>query len=281
MSTDNEPNQTPPAPSILIDAHVHLYDCFDRVTFFDTARANFQRSARDLGLPDDTPGCLMLTETAHDHAFEALIAQHELDNGRWRFHPASEGRSLIAALDGQDVMTVIAGRQIVTHEGLEVLALCCNEQFNDDRPIEHTIEKVIEADGLPVLPYGVGKWSGARGVIISKLIDSPLGSRLCLGDNAGRLALGGEPGHFEKGREHGIWVLPGTDPLPFASQESRVGSYGLILDTAINRDKPATSLLTHLQSLDAQPRTYGKTDGLVSFLAKQVRMQARKRFGSR
>lgn len=280
-SPDAQPMDQATSGAVLIDAHVHLYDCFDRVAFFDGAYRNFQQSAQALGLPTDTPGCLMLTETARDHAFESLLKQHELDGGRWRFHPAGEGRSLIAALDGKDVMTVIAGRQVVTLEGLEVLALGCNEQFTDGRAIEHTIEKVIDADGLAVLPYGVGKWSGARGLLVDKLIEGPLGSRLLLGDNAGRLSMSGVPKQFAGGRKRGIWVLPGTDPLPFASQAGCAGGYGLVLDGGIDRDKPAASIKQLIQTADAQPIAYGRTDGPVRFLTKQVRMQLRKRLAKR
>jgi hypothetical protein len=277
---EQSPGKAGPGP-VLVDAHVHLYDCFDRVAFFDGAVQNFRHAARALDLPAETPGCLMLTETSKDHAFESLLKQHELDGGRWRFHPAGEGRSLIAALDGKDTLTVIAGRQIVTREGLEVLALGCNEQFTDGRAIEHTIEKVISADGLAVLPYGVGKWSGARGVKVDELLESALGSRLLLGDNAGRLAMGGGPKQFDDAHRRGVWVLAGTDPLPFADQASRVGRYGVVLKGEIDRDKPAASILAHIKASDAQPKTYGKTDGLVTFLRLQVGMQLRKRLGKR
>lgn len=269
------------AGPVLIDTHVHLYDCFDRVAFFDGAYRNFQAAAQALGLPGDTPGYLMLAETARDHAFESLISQHELDGGRWRFHPAQEGCSLVAALDGRDVLTVIAGRQVVIREGLEVLALCCNEQFADGLDVEHTIEQVIEAGGLPVLPYGVGKWSGARGMRVDKLLDGPLGSRLLLGDNAGRLSIGDEPRQFAEARKRGIWVLPGTDPLPFAGQAARVGSYGMLLTGDIDRDKPAASIKHLIQTADTQPSAYGRTDGLIHFLIKQIGMQVRKRMAKK
>jgi len=275
MSSTDQP------PSILVDAHVHLYDCFDRVAFFDTARANFRRAAQSLSLPADTPGVLLLTETSKDHAFESLIAQHELPGGAWRFHPSAEGCSLIAQCDGQDVLALVAGRQVVTHEGLEVLALCCNEQFNDDRPIEHTIGKIVNAGGLPVLPYGVGKWSGARGVIISKLLEGPLASRLLLGDNAGRLSLAPEPAHFKLARDQGLFILPGTDPLPFAAQAGRVGTYGMRLTGPFDPDKPAASIRQRIQTADTQPTVYGRTDGPVRFFNKQLRMQLRKRLSKR
>ncbi len=267
--------------AVLVDAHVHLYDCFDRAGFFDSALNNFRRAAQQLGLPIETPGCLMFTETSKDHAFESLIIQHELDGGRWKFHPASEGRSLVAALEGKDALTVIAGRQVVTREGLEVLALCCNEGFTDGRAVEHTIEKVIEAGGLPVLPYGVGKWSGARGLIVDELLKSALGSRLMLGDNAGRLAMSGEPKQFALARERGVWVLPGTDPLPFPSQAKGVGRYGMALTGVIDPAMPAASVKRLIETANQQPQIFGRADGLIRFLWLQSAMQMRKRLRKR
>jgi hypothetical protein len=268
-------------PPILIDAHVHLYECFDRTTFFDAALANFQTASQTLGLPDNTPGCLMLTETAKDHAFDSLIAQQKLDGGRWRFRETGEGRALVAAMDGQDVLTVIAGRQIVTREGLEVLALCSNDSFADKLPLEQTIEKVIDADALPVLPYGVGKWSGTRGKVIDSMLNSPLANKMMLGDNAGRLALTGEPKQFAQARKQGIWVLPGTDPLPFPRQARGVGRFGMVLKNGIDQTRPAASLKSILSNLNAQAQTYGRADGLISFLSLQFGMQLRKRLNKR
>lgn len=266
---------------VLIDAHVHLYDCFDRTVFFDAALKNFRHAAQSLGLPGNTPGCLMLAETTRDHAFESLVAQRELDGGRWRFSPTGEGRSLVAALDGEDVLTVIAGRQVVTREGLEVLALCCNETFTDGLAAEHTIENVIEAEGLAVLPYGVGKWSGARGKVLDGLMSGPLANTLMLGDNAGRLAMAGEPKQFAEARKQGIGVLPGTDPLPFPGQAARVGRFGMVLDGGIDKAKPTTSIKTRLEASETQPATYGRAERLFTFLGLQVGMQFHKRLRRR
>jgi hypothetical protein len=278
MTTESQTDtRSPTGPPILIDAHAHLYDCFDRTTFFDAALNNFRHAAQLRGLPDDTPGCLMLAETSKDHAFSSLIDQRELDAGRWRFDATQDGRSLTASQQGRNALTVIAGRQIVTREGLEVLALCCNETFTDGLAIEDTIAKVIEADALPVLPYGVGKWSGKRGEIIRNLLTSPLTDKLLLGDNAGRLAMAGEPKLFAAARKKGVWTLPGTDPLPFPSEALGVGRFGLILDGGIDTAQPATSIKTKLSTLNAQPPAFGRANGPVPFLRLQLAMQVRKR----
>lgn len=280
QDSEHQNGATVPKNTVLVDTHVHLYDCFDRVIFFESAVKNLRHAAHALGLPADTPGCLMFTEMSGNHAFESLIKQHELPGG-WTFHPAAEGRSLVAANNGRDVLTLIAGRQIVTRENLEVLALCSNEEFTDGRAVEHTIEKVIDSGGLPVLPYGVGKWSGARGVIVDDLLNSALGSRLMLGDNAGRLAMAGEPKQFAFARERGVWVLPGTDPLPFPSQARGVGRYGMVLTGGIDPEKPAASVKQSIETASQQPRVFGRTAGPIRFLGLQSAMQLRKRLRKR
>jgi hypothetical protein len=49
---------------ILIDAHVHIYDCFDLEKFFDSAYANFKSAAEQLGHTNDFTGILLLAETS-------------------------------------------------------------------------------------------------------------------------------------------------------------------------------------------------------------------------
>ena len=272
--TDTSSSTGPPT---LIDAHVHLYGCFNRATFFDAARKNFQQAAQSLGLPTHTLGVLMLTETASDHAFDSLLEQRELDAGRWRFDPTQDGRSLTASLSGRHALTVIAGRQIMTREGLEVLALCCNETFTDGLSTEQTIEHVVKADGLAVLPYGVGKWSGMRGGVVDALLDGRWADKLMLGDNAGRLALLGEPKRLARARQKGIRVLPGTDPLPLRSQATRAGRYGMLLDVAVDPEKPCVSIKRCIQATPKQPITFGRMAGPFGFLKCQIAMQLRKR----
>lgn len=52
----------------------------------------------------------------------------------------------------------MAGRQIVTAEKLEVLALGTDLDIDDGRPIREVLSLVTENGGLPVIPWGAGKW---------------------------------------------------------------------------------------------------------------------------
>jgi hypothetical protein len=267
-----------PAP-MLIDAHAHLYDCYDRATYFDSTLANVRRAWHRRGVlerPDattHTPACLLLAEPANIHAFRSLLKQGGLTGGRWRFAPCSDGLSLIARLDGRDELILIEGRQIKTRENLEVLSLCCRDEVPDGQATVQVIERVIEFGGLPVLPLGVGKWLGSRGRIIDELLNGPLSDKLCLGDNAGRLAMGPTPRHFVEARRRGVWVLPGSGALPFRSQAKRVGRYGLVLNSAVDRAAPATAIKRLIHAGGDPPNTFGRPDGLVDFLKLQLTMQ--------
>ncbi len=268
-----------PAP-MLIDAHTHLYDCFDRATYFDATLTTIRRAKAQHGLylgPDTnkhTPACLMLAEPEGIHAFKSLRRQGELDGGRWRFIPRDDGLSLIAQCEGRDELILIEGRQFQATDRVEILSLCCDKLIPDYRyTTEQVLEQVIQAGGLAVIPIGVGKWWWARGRIIDRVLNDPLSEKICLGDNAGRLAMCPTPRHFIEAQRCGVWVLPGSGALPFRSQTTRVGRYGLILEKPIKRNTPAESIKQTILAGGKQPQVYGRPDGLGNFLKLQTRWQ--------
>lgn len=262
----------------LVDAHVHFYSNFDEERFFDSTLANVRRAAVGLGLPEATPGWLLLTETRCDHVFEALFERaNGTQSGRWTFRPTAEAASLIACVDGREVLGLIAGRQIATREGLEVLALGTTATFSDGAGLGETLERVGAADALPVLPWGFGKWLSRRGALVEERIRSHQSRGLFLGDNGGRPAFRPRPGLLALGEAHGLVVLPGSDPLPLPFQEERVGSFGFVLDGPIASDRPAEGLKARLRALDGSPPAYGQATRLVPFVRNQISMQLRKR----
>jgi hypothetical protein len=270
---------------MLIDAHTHLYDCYNRTAYFDSTLANIRRAKEQLGVyggtdpARHTPACLMLADPAGIYAFDSVLQQGELDGGRWRFTPRGDGVSLIAQHDGRDELILIAGRQIQSTERLEVLSLGCGKEIPDRRyKTEDVLERVIEQGGLAVLPLGVGKWWWSRGRVVDQILRGPVCGKFCLGDNAGRLAMGPTPRHFIEARKRGVWVLPGSGALPFRSQAARVGRYGLVLEDHIDLAAPAAGIKRAVLAGGEQPATYGRPDGLGNFLKLQIRMQVRNFF---
>ncbi len=266
----------------LVDAHVHIHSCFDLAPFLDAAMENFEAAAHDNHLDWPCPGLLMLTETAQADHF-GLLRRHANEGvsdarttlGNWRITPNAESISVTARRSDDATLVVIAGRQIVTAEGLEVLALATTAMLPDGEPVRKTLGAVSEADGIPVIPWGFGKWSGKRGRILKELLVEQNLFGFSLGDNSGRPHLLRPPQAFKYAWQNGIKVLPGTDPLPFPSQQYRAGSYGFWIERPVSGDTPAADLRAMLDEVDVHP--YGHGEDLVSFALNQIAMQVSKR----
>ena len=147
---------------------------------------------------------------------------------------------------------IVAGRQIVTAEGLELLALGTDQLFEDGLPASSALTAVRASGALPVFPWAVGKWLGKRGKILSDLLSRELRSNesatdgssadLYLGDNSGRPIFWHNPSHFKQARALDMHVLPGTDPLPFADEAKRVGSFGFVVHGSLSDEHPVDDL---------------------------------------
>jgi hypothetical protein len=135
---------------------------------------------------------------------------------------------------------LVAGRQIVTRERLEILALAMRAAIPDGLPAGDVIRRIIAAGGIPVLAWSPGKWLFGRGQPARDLVASD--RRLSLGDTPLRPALWPEPRLMQLARARGAAVLPGSDPLPFAGEERYAGTYGFIYRGAFDADRPAAFL---------------------------------------
>ena len=259
----------------LVDAHVHLYDVFDPARLADSAAANVARLAASAGLPAATPGILLLAQTAAERPAAAV------------FDPAPKGWTATrldagaVRLDapGRPPLVLVPGCQTATSEGLEVLALGTGARIADGMTARETILAAAAAGALPVLPYGVGKWSGARGATVGRLAADAELSPLVLGDNAGRPARGGRPPQFAAAEAAGRIVLPGTDPLPFAGEAAKVAR--LVFAAEADPDDPWPGLKDWILRRTASPAPLGDHEGIGRFVALQAAMQLRKRLRRR
>jgi len=261
----------------LVDAHVHLHDTFDVAELLDRAAEQRDGAARQLGLSAEVPGTLMLTESEGVAAFTRLTSQVGGRVGRWSVERTEDAEALRLRTESAAPLGVVAGRQVVTAERLEVLALGTLATFADGEPIRSVIEQVRAASALAVIPWGFGKWTGRRRKVVESLLDAPDASRLFFGDNGGRLGIGPEPALFGVARRQGIPILPGSDPLPFADQVGRVLGYGFVLDADVTGDRPATAIKRRLQADRSQPPVFGRRTALPDFVRCQLAMQWHKR----
>jgi hypothetical protein len=233
--------------------------------------AGFTRAA---GPSDDPVGYLLLAERHDDHHYHAFRDDDVRSaDGRWTLAATAEGCSIHAYHDGEKKLIIVAGRQIVTAERLEVLALGCDREFPDRRPVRDTLAAVRDSGAIPVLPWGFGKWWFGRGKTVVALIESEARHGLFLGDNGGRLQVGPRPKPFALAESMGVYTLPGSDPLPLPREARRAGGYGFRLDVAIDPDRPAQSIKDGLRDCSSQPPVFGRRATLSTFLRNQASLR--------
>src|SRR5690606_24444018 len=188
----------------------------------------------------------------------------------------TEAISLLAGR-GSVRLLLIAGRQIVTREGLEGLAVRTDRRLDVGRPTDDTIRRIRAVGALPVLPCGVGTWLGRRGRLVKRVVGGGEGTatRPHLGDNSGRPVFWPRPLPFRRAERRGLKVLPGSDPLPIASEAARVGRFGFGLSGALSGERPAADLLRRLDEPGQPVFAYGELERPLRFLRNQIRIRLR------
>lgn len=255
----------------LIDGHVHYYPNFDRDRFFDSALANFRSAARAYASNTEYAGWLLLAESAGMHHFRRFRdTAGQTDDGVWTIQATGEAESLVARRDAGAALLLVAGRQIITAEGLEVLALCCDASPDDGRPLGAAVAAARSLDAIVVLPWAFGKWWLRRGDLIDEFVNSVEPTRIFLGDNGGRTRLGPRPRPFRVAESRGIGILPGSDPFPLRFDAGRTGSFGFVIDGTIERSRPAAGLKRLLRNGVDSPLPYGDPIGVIGFCRNQL-----------
>lgn len=255
---------------VKVDAHVHLHDGFTLNTVHDRACGNMM-----LG-PENPLGVLMLTEVTGVCPFANMSAHI----GNWTIEDHTEPVTKIASHANGQQLIIISGYQIVTKEDLEVHILGATEPVDGGLSLDDTINRVHQAGAIAVLPWGYGKWSGARVRLIGELAAKPPPfAGIFLADSGVRRAESTRPAVFEQAENAGWSVIAGSDPLPFAVHEQAAGRFGFILNDPVDLARPFASLAAQFLGLTSSPKTFGRLEGTRDFLNLHFRMQLRKRLG--
>jgi hypothetical protein len=247
---------------VVADTHVHLYPGYD-------LRAAVAAAARHLAALAGSEAAirvLFLTERADCRVYGDLAAGARAIPGV-AVRTCSEPGALLAG-DGAQEVYLIAGRQLVTRERIEVLALGADLDLPDGAPIRDTIPAVRAGGATPVLPWSPGKWLFSRGRAVAELLESSEPGEFSLADSALRPAFSPEPHLLRAAREKGFAVLAGTDPLPLPGEEARIGAYGVLARTGFDREAPLSSAQRLLSGTLA---IVGRRCGLLGVLSRLVR----------
>jgi hypothetical protein len=216
----------------------------------------------------------MFTESAGANQYRALADRPALARSLgWQLEHDDEG-ALLLSRSGDVNLVLIPGRQIVTAERLEVLALACSRDVPDGRPIRDVLREVVDLDAIAVIPWGFGKWIGPRGRIVRELIDRR-DTPFCLGDNGGRAMTLRRPALFDYAERRSMPVLAGSDPLPMPHQVDRPGSYGFILDRWSTTAHPTNAIKRGLRALTQSPPAFGELSSVTAMIRSQIGLRWR------
>ena len=270
----------------LVDTHVHLYKSFNLESFLKKVHGNFLNARTGLNDRGTQINTIILTEGGMEpgikKVFQSFDNSDQLNTiGKTENYQLVNSDSLSFAVIQikESFLLILSGRQLISMDNIEVLALGTTTQFNTAKNTEQIIEEVSHDGSLPVLPWGVGKWLGRRGKIVANILQNQNLPRFFIGDSANRPVFWSEPSQFGLARANGIKNLPGSDPLPVKNGYKNAGKAGIVLKDSINLDDPVHSIKNRLldPSTDIQP--YIKRENPISFFRNQFAMQYKKYFG--
>ena len=259
---------------IHLDAHAHVYPFHDVPRLLLAALDHMPRVA-----PADLR-VLCLAERA-DCSFFQSLAQDEirLPGDRWRiaaWDPA--GGVKIRHLPDHRDLWVVAGRQIVSAERIEVCALFGDEPIEDGKPAREIIRAILASGGLPALDWAPGKWLFARGRLVRQLVAEFPPAQLLLVDTSLRPIGWPAPRLYAQARKHGRAVLAGSDPLPFAGEETRAGAYHCVFSIPALED--AARIVSPLKAALAAgnlPVAFGGQRGSPLSVFRRLRRNAQEK----
>ncbi len=251
---------------LIADFHTHLYPCFDLAKAFTSAKKDLQ-----VLLPQNNihslAYILTLTER-HDCHFFCALKEKSVTIPNWQIKSLKEPEVIVLVGPQGEELYLFAGRQIVTKERLELLALTVDLDIPDGLPFTEVHQKVNEANGIAVLNWAPGKWMFRRKEIVSNIISSAKPGELLICDTSLRPPLWPTPSLMARAKEKGLGLIAGSDPLPLVGEEFLIGTYGTYSKENINFERPVESLRQILKDKSNAFEFVGKRSGTAKVMKR-------------
>ena len=267
-----ESDASAPGKIWCVDTHVHYHPCFDAEVFLTSAYSNLCRIGAQFVSPHRVEVAICLLDSSHSDFFSALAegrlaGKSELS---WFVQPTSVDPAILILrrADGAK-LSIVAGRQLVSSENVEVLLLGCREPVDVSGLCIEELVLRFQQRYLAIIPWGFGKWLGARGRLVSDLMLQPE-LNFCLGDNSGRPNLWRNIRQFKQAQELGIAVLPGSDTLALRRQQMQAGSSCVVFHDHNTRVQNMAELAANLTSMSGWLGYQQKTSGLPDVVINQL-----------
>lgn len=225
----------------LLDTHLHLYPSYDLLRAFN----NLLDRTAQLGEQVSRAACMA---ERHDCQYFERIRDGDINlDGFVLECPEENEIRLIRNKDGLS-LNLLPGRQVITRENIEILALACPDLIDDGQPALDVIFQLNQLNRIPVLTWSPGKWFGQRGELVKRLITELDRQDFLIGDTTLRPYGWLLPRLMKRGLQNGFTVVAGSDPLPFSGEESWLGAYYTVVES--ETDQSATALLHALKQGD-------------------------------
>jgi hypothetical protein len=261
------------AMRLRIDAHIHLYPCYNLGTALNSLRAN-------LAVGKETCCLAFLAERSDCHFF-AEFRDRLLPLTGARLRVEQRENALLLREEGYPDLYIFPGRQINSRERVEILSLITDRPVPDGLPAQETVIRVRAAGGLPVVSWAPGKWLFARRKVVEGLLAVKGPGTLLVGDTSLRPRGLPMPQLMKRALAMGYGLVAGSDPLPFSGEERMLGGYGMEVTAPFDPADPAGSVRAILSAPGFLPRLVGRRGWPHTALLRLIRLARAKREAGR
>jgi len=254
---------------VVADTHVHVYPCYDLPDALVSLVDHLGK------LDGDAVKTAFLAERSDCRYFagirEGLVTIP--DEGP-RLRSANEENAVVLSDGDERQLYLFAGRQVVTAERIEILALTVDVAPTDGLPAREVVEAILDEGGIPVLSWAPGKWFFSRKQVVLDLISRFRPDQILLGDTTLRPTVWPEPFVMRRAARREFNIIGGSDPLPFPGEERYMGRYATLLNGPFEPDRPVSSIREILRRPDAACIRVGERCGPLQVLARLRRNAA-------
>ena len=261
--------------TLVLDGHVHIYPFYDLNKAVQAGIGHLTAAYRKGGESGAVIPIWLLSERSDCRFFEKTA--ESLQSGEFVIEKTGEEESLAVKRNGDTVLYIVAGRQLVSSDSLEVISIA-STCFLEDRKADTAgvIDYVNEHGGVPVLNWAPGKWFFKRGEIVDSLLEKYDPEKLLFGDTSLRTRLWRTPALMKKAIDSGYKVIAGSDPLPLKDEEEQIGRYGFTMSGEFDTSLPAASIRNMLRDSAVQIDRIGERNRMVSFATRQFKIMREK-----
>jgi hypothetical protein len=267
---------------IRADAHVHIYPFMSLEDVLAAASRNLFTGSGPAST-GSTVGVMVVADPEGVKGFARLRDSNVVAGaqGDWSVS-AADGHSTSLSHESGMRIVAIRGQQLITREGLEVLATAHDSDLKSGLSLASMVDAIRDANGLAIIAWGVGKWLGKRGRLVSDLVLAEGGCPdIMLCDNAGRPGLWSRVSQFELAEERSMRIVAGSDPLPLRGEESRVGGFGVSFAVQSREGESVAEAFRRVITVTGEDLQYfGKRMRIGGVISNQLRLRTSRTDGS-